>query len=270
MSTSQSHSRHLLAVDGLHIHYRSAGAKNAPKVMLLHQAPQNSRGMLDLMQALSDEFHVIAPDMPGFGMSDPLAGETPEIADYAKVLLAFTCQVGFANCSVYGLHTGAAIAVAMGALAPFTKLALDGVPKFSDEERQEMLDNFFPDFSPVEDGSHLARLWARMCDQFVYFPWFKRSNPIPRKIIVSAARIQTAVDDVLITGGTCWLGYRAAMRFDAEAALHQIQGAATLLFRQEDLIAHHQSRFGKLPDNINVVSFPTTQHMTQIRAGLRA
>jgi pimeloyl-ACP methyl ester carboxylesterase len=269
MSTSPSHSRHLIAIDGLHIHYRSAGVEGAPKVMLLHQAPQNSRGMLELMHALSDEFHVIAPDMPGFGMSDPLPSTAPEIADYAKALLAFARHVGFANGSVYGLHTGASVAVVMGGLAPFAKLVLDGVPKFSDEEGLEMLENFFPDFSPVDDGSHLTRLWARMQDQFVYFPWFKRSNPIPRKIIVSAARIQSAVDDVLITGGTCWLGYRAAMRFDAEAALPQTLGPATLLFRQEDLIAHHQSRFGQLPDNINAVSFASSEHVAQIRTALR-
>jgi pimeloyl-ACP methyl ester carboxylesterase len=267
MSTSPI-TRHLLACAHGYMHYRSAGSEQAPQVLLLHQAPQNSRGLIDLIRFLSDTFYVIAPDMPGFGLSDALANPAPAVEDYAGALNAFVDQIGFQQCAIYGLHTGAAIASAMGAQKRYRRLALDGLPKFSDEERTEFMANFFPDFSPVSDGSHLSRLWHRMRDQYSYFPWFKKSNPIQLNIEITPQRIQSAVDDVLMTGGSCWLGYRAALAFDAKAALQQLQGPATLLFREEDLISSHQQRFGKLPANVNVCRFGTVDHWKEIRIAL--
>lgn len=261
--------RHLLQVNDLYLHYRSTGKADAPKVLLLHQAPQNSRGLIDLLMHLSDEFCLVAPDMPGFGLSDALATAAPDINQYAAVLNDFVSHIGFTGCAIYGLHTGAAVAAAMGTQQRFRTLALDCMPKFSDDERADFMAHFFPDFSPVADGSHLARLWQRMGDQFVYFPWFKKSNPIPRKIELSPQRIQHAVDDVLMTGGSCWLGYRAALAFDAEAALHQLKGPATLLYREEDLIANHQYRLGELPTGVTARRFGTLEHQNEIRLALR-
>jgi len=57
-------------VAGLSIFYREAGPKNAPTILLLHGLPSSSRMFEPLLIRLSDAFHMVAPDYPGFGHSD--------------------------------------------------------------------------------------------------------------------------------------------------------------------------------------------------------
>jgi alpha-beta hydrolase superfamily lysophospholipase len=57
-------------VDGLSIFYREAGPKDAPTILLLHGLPSSSRMFEPLFARLSDRYHLVAPDYPGFGNSD--------------------------------------------------------------------------------------------------------------------------------------------------------------------------------------------------------
>jgi pimeloyl-ACP methyl ester carboxylesterase len=90
-------------IDGLKIAYREAGAPGKPKMVLLHGFPSSSHQYRDLIRSLSDRFHVIAPDYPGFGNSD-----TPDPAKYpytfdnlAAVTEKFLAVKGFDR---YGLY----------------------------------------------------------------------------------------------------------------------------------------------------------------------
>ena len=57
-------------VDGLKVFYREAGRVDAPALLLLHGFPSASHMFRDLIPLLADRFHIIAPDLPGFGQSD--------------------------------------------------------------------------------------------------------------------------------------------------------------------------------------------------------
>ncbi len=57
-------------VDGNRVFYREAGPKDAPAILLLHGFPTSSHMFRDLIPALADRYHVVAPDLPGFGFSD--------------------------------------------------------------------------------------------------------------------------------------------------------------------------------------------------------
>jgi pimeloyl-ACP methyl ester carboxylesterase len=57
-------------VDGLSIFYREAGPRDAPTVLLLHGFPSSSRMFEPLLRRLGDQYHLVAPDFPGFGHSD--------------------------------------------------------------------------------------------------------------------------------------------------------------------------------------------------------
>ena len=57
-------------VDGLNIFYREAGPKDAPTILLLHGLPSSSRMFQSLLTRLADNYHLVAPDYPGFGHSD--------------------------------------------------------------------------------------------------------------------------------------------------------------------------------------------------------
>ena len=85
-------------VDGLNVFYREAGHETAPKLVLLHGFPASSHQYRNLMPALADDFHVIAPDYPGFGnsdMPDPKTfaytfDKTSEIVEILLKTLGFT------------------------------------------------------------------------------------------------------------------------------------------------------------------------------------
>jgi pimeloyl-ACP methyl ester carboxylesterase len=57
-------------IDGLSIFYREAGQKDAPTILLLHGLPSSSRMFQPLLTRLADNYHLVAPDYPGFGHSD--------------------------------------------------------------------------------------------------------------------------------------------------------------------------------------------------------
>src|SRR5439155_4185552 len=59
-----------IPIDGLSIFYREAGPHDAPMLLLLHGLPSSSRMFAPLFVRLSDRYHLVAPDYPGFGHSD--------------------------------------------------------------------------------------------------------------------------------------------------------------------------------------------------------
>ena len=69
MNTPQTFYR-TATIQGLQIAYREAGDPESPKLVLLHGFPASSHQYRNLIPALAERFHVIAPDYPGFGNSD--------------------------------------------------------------------------------------------------------------------------------------------------------------------------------------------------------
>jgi pimeloyl-ACP methyl ester carboxylesterase len=57
-------------INGLNLFYREAGHSKAPTLLLLHGYPTSSHMFRNLIPILSEKYHVIAPDLPGFGYSD--------------------------------------------------------------------------------------------------------------------------------------------------------------------------------------------------------
>jgi pimeloyl-ACP methyl ester carboxylesterase len=92
-------------VDGISIAYREAGKVGQPKLLLLHGFPTSSHMFRDLIPQLADRFHIVAPDLPGFGQSgDPKVNSFDSIADTIE---RFTELVGFDRFIVYVFDYGA-------------------------------------------------------------------------------------------------------------------------------------------------------------------
>jgi len=96
-------------VDGLKVFYREAGAAGAPALLLLHGFPSASHMFRDLIPLLADRFHIVAPDLPGFGQSDMPARSkfTYTFDNVAGVIDRFTEVVGLRRFAVYVFDYGA-------------------------------------------------------------------------------------------------------------------------------------------------------------------
>lgn len=94
------------AVDGTNIFYREAGSRGAPKLLLLHGFPTSSHMFRDLIPLLADRFHIVAPDLPGFGLSDS-PGRGLSFDRIAQIIERFTAVVSFDRYALYVFDYGA-------------------------------------------------------------------------------------------------------------------------------------------------------------------
>src|SRR6195256_462185 len=94
-----------IQIDGLSIFYREAGPKDAPTLLLLHGLRSSSRMFEPLFARLSDSYHLVAPDYPGFGHSDwPDPKKFAYTFDpFAEIVNHFTEVFGLSH---YALHAG--------------------------------------------------------------------------------------------------------------------------------------------------------------------
>jgi pimeloyl-ACP methyl ester carboxylesterase len=99
------------SVDGLKVFYREAGDPEAPTVLLLHGFPTSSHMYRDLIPALADRYHVVAPDLPGFGFSDApdRAGFEYSFNHLAEVIERFTEVLGLDRYALFVFDYGAPI-----------------------------------------------------------------------------------------------------------------------------------------------------------------
>jgi pimeloyl-ACP methyl ester carboxylesterase len=104
-------SYHFAEFDGKKIFYREAGSRSAPKILLLHGFPTSSHMFRNLIPALAEHYHVVAPDLPGFGFSITPDRKTVRYSfrNLAKVIGKFTETIELERFAIYVFDYGAPV-----------------------------------------------------------------------------------------------------------------------------------------------------------------
>ena len=154
-------SYHTVDIDGLDIFYREAGAKDAPTLVLLHGYPTSSHMFRNLIDDLSDQYHLIAPDYPGYGRSSqpPIAEFEYTFDNFAHVVDRFLEELAIDRYSLYVMDYGAPVGYRIFAKHPERVEALivqngnayeEGLTDFWIPLRKLWADNSLENRKPLE------------------------------------------------------------------------------------------------------------------------
>lgn len=109
-----------MEIDGVSVFYREAGSRENPTVVLLHGFPTSSHMFRGLIPALADEYHVVAPDYPGFGQSGmPSVDDFDYTFDhFAEIITALIDELDVERYSLYLMDYGAPVGYRIAAQSP--------------------------------------------------------------------------------------------------------------------------------------------------------
>lgn len=228
------------------LHVRTAGS--GPAMLLIHQAPISARTLESRIDRLSADFCCIAPDLPGLGESDALAGGLVTVERMARMMLGLMDALGIERAVLYGQHTGALVATELAIVAPdrVAAVLVGGYPIYTGEESAHRVTGYAPELpAPSWDGGHLAWLWHRYREQFVYWPWNAREPRMRASCAIpSPAFLQAGAGEIASRHASYAAVYHAAFDYDAEGALarvsvpvHFILDVADSLSRKIELAA---------------------------------
>ena len=237
-------------VDGpfgqIHLRFTEQVAGQTPLVCL-HMSPLSGRTFEGLMADLGRDRRMIALDTPGFGMSDA-PDSPPEIRDYSAAVLAALEALDICEpVDLLGYHTGSIIAVDLARFRPdaIRRLALVSAPIFTADEQKALLAEF--GYEPPEvDGSHLLRRWKAFVHHFLGGG-------------LTLEQVNDLFPERLLGRGKSWWGHRAALTYDLEHALPEVEHPVLVLNPADDL-QKETWRAGPLLQQGKLVELPAWGH----------
>lgn len=235
------------AFPGGRVHYVEAGAGDP--LLLLHSTPRSHRQLLHLLPLFAPRYRAIAIDAPGFGNSDDLpVGLTLE--RMADLVIVFLDAHGIARASIFGLHTGNKLAVAMAdrhparvacvVLAGHTH-SLIAEPGERDAAIHALSDHYPPGYAEAADGAHHIRDWAAAHAEAQKLWWQQNLISSPRVEQRDIDYAQACVIDFLLGRRSIRAVYDAIFRYDFNGALARIDVPALVL----ELLAPDEAHFGE-------------------------
>jgi pimeloyl-ACP methyl ester carboxylesterase len=236
------------------IHYRStpSTASDVRPIILLHPSPLSSAFMEPLLNLLAPHTQAIAWDTPGYGLSDGLPSYSSGLNDYADALAQFIDALKLEKPIIYGSATGAQIGIEFAKAYPdkLSALVLENAASFSDEERKNIVEHYFPDLSPQHNGEHLLTAWSMAKKLYAGFPWFEvhdQASEIPLEIV------QKTVLDYLKAGQQYDQAYRAAFDNEKIEQLQTVTIDTHIILWSGSILADYSERLFKaeLADNFH-------------------
>lgn len=160
-------------IDGINLFYREAGSKNNPSVVLLHGFPTSSHMFRNLIPMLSDSYHVVAPDYPGYGQSDmpDRKSFTYSFDRYAELVEQLLAKLGVKRYAMYVMDYGAPVGWRLALKHPEQVTALivqngnaydEGLKEFWDPIKKYWAEK------TAENATPLRKLFALETTKFQY------------------------------------------------------------------------------------------------------
>jgi pimeloyl-ACP methyl ester carboxylesterase len=149
------------------IHYRRSGPTGARSpLLLLHPFPSSGYVFEEFMAEMGHDRSVIAPDLPGFGMTDR-PRMPPTIAHYAAAMLELVAEMGLGIADVMGYHTGGMVAAEMAHQQPnvVRKIVMISAPIFTDDELKQARSRPAA-FSPDDRAAGMGQGWLSFKNDF--------------------------------------------------------------------------------------------------------
>ena len=245
--------RRFVTLTDRQVHYRISG--EGPPLLLLHQSPTSSAEMATTIEYFANEFTVIAPDTPGFGLSDYREGTPPDITIYAQMVKEFIDALGLSELCIYGFHTGAIIGTEMARLYPdlCKAVVVNGLWVADKDEVDLILQHYTEWYEPTAEGSQMPWIWSRLRDQLIFFPWFLKEENYRLSLDLPEPEMkQPFVLDLLRTTEEAQTAYRAAFLYPSKERVQEITTPTFLLNYQGDPIGNHPQRLETMPDCIQI------------------
>ncbi|MDB6091552.1 MAG: alpha/beta fold family hydrolase [Gammaproteobacteria bacterium] len=208
----------------LHVHNAippGGGFEEGTPLLCLHKNPLSGRLFERFLALAGRDRSVYAPDIPGFGESDPPPSR-PTLVEYAAGIGDFLDAMRFRQIDVLGYHAGALIAAELAILRPkqVRRVVLTSVPVLTEAERESIKRAYAPT-QPVPDGSHLALEWQRTVDAY--------GPGAPLELVT-----QSFVERLRNGVHAAWLAH-AALQYPVRERLSLITQPVLLLRPRDDL-----------------------------------
>ena len=245
--------RRFVTLTDRQVHYRISG--DGPPLLLLHQSPTSSAEMATTIEYFANEFTVIAPDTPGFGLSDYREGTPSDITIYAQMVKEFIDALGLSELCIYGFHTGAIIGAEMARLYPdlCKAVVVNGLWVADKDEVDLILQHYTTWYQPTPEGSQMPWIWSRLRDQLIFFPWFLKEGNYRLSLDLPEPEMkQPFVLDLLRTTEEAQTAYRAAFLYPSKERIQEIKTPTFLLNYQGDPIGNHPQRLESVPDCVQI------------------
>nr|WP_301539784.1 alpha/beta hydrolase [Nocardioides sp. zg-DK7169] len=220
-------------------HVRLDGDPAAPPLLLVHGSPGSADSFEALIGELARDHLVVSPDTLGNGYSSAPRGEDPRIEEFAAAGAAVLDALGLAGVTAYGSHTGACIALELACQRPdlVASVVADGLPVLGEEERADLLENYFISMEPERHGEHLLRAWHTIRDVQLFWPWYRQTAATARPTAPSQpAHLHRLVMEFLKSGPTYRHSYRAAFLFDSRERLAAVSVPTLVCAAPEDML----------------------------------
>ncbi len=223
------------------LHYRivlPSAPQTRPPLLCLHQTPASGAEWDIVMPDLAVGRAVIAPDTPGYGMSDPPPSPLG-IPQFANIMFRFMADLTKAGLitegsfDVMGYHTGSITATEMARSSPqVRRLVLFGLAAYEADIRRVKLETLYERFPPPgADLSHVEKLWAIIG---------VLSDPL-----MSMEQRHINMADALRLGSRMPWGYDAVYRYDFLQAMTEVDQEVMIMNPEDDLCMVTQATSGR-------------------------